>query len=230
MKKTVTLSSNRKNRRLAKRNNASKKSQHIFILATMATPIHTITAVLDMPDDHGSRIIRCQEIITAVTGNAYVTVPPATLTQTNTDFAAYQGATSPSERNAMFRPIHNDLKGIMSLFQAAGNSNPEQAIVIIESGKFKVKKIALNQKHQFEAHNGLVSGMVHLTAEGGPARSCHQWYYSADGITFTPMAPTVDANTDKDGLTPGQYAYFKHELITSSGSQGESQIISIMVQ
>ena len=230
MKKTVKLPSNRKNRRHAARNNSKKNSKQIFILVSMATPIHILTAVLDMPEDTGGRLIRIQEILTAVTDNAYVTVPPASLTQANTDFNAYKGAATASERNATFRPIHNDLKGIMSLFQSAADANSENGIVIIESGKFKVKKIALNQKHEFEALNGLVSGMVHLTAEGGPNHSCHDWYYSADGVAFERMLPTVDAHTDKGGLIPGEYAYFKHQLITSSGPQGESQIIRIMVQ
>ena len=229
MKKSIKLSYSRKNRRFVERNNAKKNHRHIFILATMPAPIHVITAVLDVPTDYPSRLLRFQELINACTDNVYVTVPPTMLTQANTHFTAYKTAGTVAERDAAFRPIHNDLKGIMSLFQSAGDANPENAIVIIESGKFKVKQLTLSQKHQFELHNGLISGTVQLTAEGGPQRSCHDWYYSPDGITFTRMTPTVNADTDKAGLTPGEYAYFTHELITSQGPQGVSQIMRIMV-
>jgi len=230
MKKTIKLPGNRKNRRLAKRNNAKKHSMQIFVLAAVTTPIHTITAVLDLPDDYANRILRFQEIITACTGNPNVTVPPATLTQANTDLKTYENATTAAARNTAFTPIHNDVKGIMSLFQTAANANVANAIVIIESGKFKVKTITPRQKQQFELHNGLVSGMVHLTAEGGGPHTCHCWRYSPDGTNFTIMIPTVEAHTDKDGLTPGVYAYFTHELITKDGPQGESQIEKIMVK
>jgi hypothetical protein len=97
---------------------------------------------------------------------------------------------------------------------SAANADPENAETIILSGAFKVKKITLNQKHEFELHNGILSGTIHLNAPGGGNHTCHDWEYSADGVHFTKMTPTIAAETDMEGLTPGEYAYFRHRLIT----------------
>jgi hypothetical protein len=123
----------------------------------------------------------------------------------------------------------NGLNAMMSLFQEAADQAPETAIAIIESGAFKVKKVAIPQKHIFEGHNNAVSGVIDLTAQGGGPRSCHDWMYSSDGIIFVRMQPTVNAETHKSGLTPATYAWFTHELVTKNGPQGISQVIKILV-
>jgi hypothetical protein len=230
MKKTIYLAPNRRNRRIADKAKASGK-KHVAAIVLMSSPvvIHTVTAVLDMPNAYGDRKQRCEEIITAVTGNTYVTVPAPVLTQTNTDYVAYSTAASSSIKESTFRLINNDLKGIMSLFQSAANDDPANAETIVLSGKFKVKKITLNQKHEFELHNGILSGTIHLNAPGGGSYTCHDWEYSPDGITFTKMTPTIPAETDMIGLTPGEYAHFRHRLITKDGPEGWSQVEKIMV-
>jgi hypothetical protein len=123
----------------------------------------------------------------------------------------------------------NALNAMMRLFQEAADADPENAIAIIESGAFKVKKVAIPQKHDFDATNNPVSGVIDLVAPGGGPRTCHDWMYSPDGTVFERMPPTVGAETHKSGLTPGQNAFFTHELITKDGPQGISQIIKIIV-
>jgi hypothetical protein len=54
----------------------------------------------------------------------------------------------------------------MRLFQIVADNDPANSEVIILSGNFKVKKIALNQKHAFELSNGINSGTVDMEAEG----------------------------------------------------------------
>jgi hypothetical protein len=76
---------------------------------------------------------------------------------------------------------------------SAANADPENAETIILSGAFKVKKITLNQKHEFELHNGILSGTIHLNAPGGGNHTCHDWEYSAHGVHFTKMTPTIAA-------------------------------------
>jgi hypothetical protein len=231
MKKTIYLASNRRNRRMAEKAHASKnKKVAVIVLMSSPVTIHAVTAVLDMPDAYGERLLRCTEIIAAVTSNANVTVPAPILDQTNTDYTNYSTAGSASVKNSTFRRINNDLKGIMSLFQSAANADTENAETIILSGKFRVKKITINQKHEFDVVNGVISGMMHLTAPGGDNHTCHDWEYSPDGIHFTKMTPTIGAETDISGLTPGQDAYFRHQLITKDGPEGWSQVIKEMVK
>ena len=116
-------------------------------------------------------------------------------------------------------------------FQVAANKDPANAKVIIQSGNFHVKTITPRQKGDFILTNGTVSGTVVLAGPGaGHDDACHDWMYSADGITFEHMAPTIQARTTKTGLTPGQWAYFTHEIVSRDGGQGVSQIEKIMVK
>jgi hypothetical protein len=121
------------------------------------------------------------------------------------------------------------MKSLMRMFQSAADADPENAIAIILSGAFRVKEVAIPQKHEFKVENSAVSGTVNLSAEGGGPQSCHDWMYSADNVVFDRMPPTVLAETHKDGLPVGQYAYFTHEIVTNEGQQGISQVIRIMV-
>ena len=194
----------------------------------MPLPIHVVTAVLDMPNGNADRGERAEAIIEACADSTYVTVPAGTITAIEANLANYNGAT-PSTRPNLWRILHNDLKSLMRLFQDAADDDPENAIAIIESGAFRVKEVAIQQKHEFKAENSAVSGSVNLSAEGGGPQSCHDWKYSADGVLFVRMQPTVIAETHKDGLPVGQFAHFTHEIVTSEGPQGVSQVIKIMV-
>ena len=227
MKKTIKKRNTRTNRRNAINKNAKRKNRCIIILTTM---IHTATAVLDMPDTYGDRCIRAREVIIACTGNAYVTVTTTVIDATQKLLDDYIAAKTAAERNALYSPLKYALQSIMSLFQNAANAAADNAVVIIESGSFKVKHITMQQKHEFEAANSVVSGKVHLPAPGGGEHTCHDWHYAADGITYVRMMPTVAAETDKDGLTPGAYAWFMHQLITKEGPQGLSQPVKILVK
>jgi hypothetical protein len=230
MKKTIYVFDNRANRQLAKKYARSKKFRGTtVILMSIPVPIHAVIAALDLPKGNANRGARAQEVTNACEVSTYVTVSPATITTIKGDITNYDNST-PATRTSLWRIVHNDLKGLMSLFQGAADADPANAIAIIESGKFKVKKISIVQKHEFEAENNPVSGVIDLRAQGGPARSCHDWMYSADGTKFERMYPTVNAETQKIDLTPLTWAYFTHELITKDGPQGLSQVIKILVK
>lgn len=196
----------------------------------MPVTIHQVTAVLNMPDEYLKQAEHAGKVIDASKASTYVKVPPANIDTANEALATFRNAATPAARNAALRPLRQSLQAIMFLFQTAANADPANAISIVESGGFKVKAIALNQKHSFELSYGVNSGTINLDAEGAGQHACHDWRYSADGKTFAHMAPTVNAHTHIDGLTPGQYAYFTHEVVTKDGGQGVSQVESIMVK
>ena len=196
----------------------------------MPVTIHQITAVLDMPDDYLAQGKHAGDIITASKGSTYVTVPPANLSAADKALTAFSNADTSAERTAALRPLRQALQAIMFYFQSAANADPANAISIVESGGFKVKKIVPRQKGDFTLSNGLNSGTVDLNAEGAGPHTCHNWMYSADGNTFTRLLPTVNAHTHMDGLTLGQYAYFTHEIINKDGGQGVSGVEKIMVK
>lgn len=230
MKKQIFLLDNRRNRRKAARDLKKNKPQsETIILMSIPLAVHTITAVLDMPKGNAERGARAKDITDACEVSTYVSVPAGTIATVRADTTAYNGATSATRPN-LWRVLHNDMKALMRMFQDAADADPANAIAIIESGAFKVKQVAIPQKHEFTATNNAVSGTIDLIAPGGPTRSCHDWKYSADGLNFVRMTPTIAAETHKDGLTPGRFAWFTHELITKDGPQGISQVIKIEVK
>ena len=196
----------------------------------MPVTIHQTTAVLDMPEDYLAQGKHAGNIINASTASTYVTVPQANIDAANKSLDVFQKAATPAARTAAERPLRQSLQSIMFLFQSAANEDPANAEVIIQSGGFKVKKIVPRQKQDFELSNGINSGSINLDAEGAPSHTCHDWMYSADGINFIHMPPTVNAHTHKDGLTAGQWAYFTHEVVNKDGGEGTSQVEKIMVK
>ncbi|MEO8147545.1 MAG: hypothetical protein ABI723_07910 [Bacteroidia bacterium] len=229
MKKKIIIHNTRKNRSFAKQQNSKTHPRYVIILMSMPTPIHAVTAVLDMPGDYNGRRDRAAEVILGCTANAYVTISAPVIATANANLAAYIASISGPVRDVNYVPLHNGLKSFMSLFQNAANADIANAIVIIESGGFRVKQMTINQKHEFKAEHGLMPGDVSLTAEGGPAHSVHNWNYSPDGIAWTRLRGTSAAHTHLDGLAIGDEAYFTHELSIHDVPQGVSQVFQITV-
>lgn len=195
----------------------------------MPVTIHQITAVLDMPTDYLAQGKHAENVIAASKGSTYVTVPPANFEAADKALDTFEKADTPAARTAALRPLRQSLQSIMSFFQSAANNDAANAVVIVQSGGYKVKQFVPRQKGDFTISNGINSGTVDLEAEGAGTYACHDWRYSADGKTFTHLPPTMSAHTHLDGLTPGQYAWFTHEVVNKDGGQGVSQIESIIV-
>lgn len=204
-------------------------SQKYLILTLNVVAVHAIIATLKMPNSISGRGKKAGEISAAAAVSTYLTIAPATITALNALISIYSKAATDARETA-YRNLMNALKALMRTFQDAADLDVDTAEALIKSGGFGIKTIAIKQKGKFTATVGIDSGTVDLTAEGGGAYTCHDWMYSADGKVFVRMAPTVAANTQMTGLTPGQYAYFTHELVTKAGGQGVSQIIRIMVK
>jgi hypothetical protein len=229
MKKIIYLENTRKNKSLMYKSWNSKMSTEYIILSLVPMPIHQITAVLDVPNGYLQKGEKSGEIIAACTDNPWVTVDPAFLATCAEDLKAYNNSVG-SARDSAWKVLHKDLKKLMRLFQEAADSKPADAITIVESAKFRVKKVHIHQIQKFEASNGIDSGVIDLIAQGGGTYTCHDWWYSSDGVVFVRMQPTVAAKTQMRGLKPLTLAYFMHELIGKKGGEGMSEIIKIQVK
>ena len=128
--------------------------------------------------------------------------------------------------------MNNTIQGkLLAPFQQAADNDSANAVAILQSGKFNYRIMSGNEEKDFTVSNGVASGTIDLVAGVGTKKDhCHNWGYSADGVTFYWMRGTTKAKTMKEGLTPGQYAYFIHELSINDVPQGESQILRIMVK
>lgn len=229
MKKSLKKSSGKKKKKQLKKLFRKMRKEYKFsFLMSQVTAVHSVTAVLGMPQGKDKRIKLATEIVAACTDNANVAVDIAILDGISEDIASYKSADSGSNKDA-WRLVKNGLGTVMSLFQTAANNDNMRCKSIIHSGKFKVKEIGLAQKRKFKAKNSGLEGEVILTAQGGGQNTCHDWSHSPDGVNFVRLPPTIAGKTKVKELVAGKYGWFTHELVTTKGGQGISQMIKIMV-
>lgn len=230
MKRKIKLPDSTTKANSKKKMLARKLHRKVIILMAMPTPIHAVTAVLDMPHDFHGRVDRADEVIKKCTGNAYVTIAPAVITAAKAKLTAYSTAPTAAQRDAAFPSVHNTCKSFMGLFQEAAINDIANAIVIIESGGFKVKNITIPQKREFKAVNGAISGDAELYAEGGPAGCTHNWKWSTDGVNYQWLRGTSDAHTHHTtGLKAGATVYYIHELSIHDVPQAQSQPFALIL-
>lgn len=103
-------------------------------------------------------------------------------------------------------------------------------IEIVHSAGMETKDQGHVQRRKFSVSNTEVSGMVHLTAQGGA--KAHEWQYTPDVINFTgriAVPTTTTGYTDIPGLKKGtEYAFF-HKPIVANGNNGWEGPIVCMV-
>ena len=230
MTKTIYLEDTPKNRKFIKKNKKAKKHKNKHVILNLTpTVIHTLTAVLKLPNGNADRGVKSKKILDACTGNGYVTISTTKINSIKRNILSYNGANK-SNRKERWRKVKNDLNWLMSQFQIAANDDYEHSNEIIKSGGFGVKKVAIQQKKKFSVDNDIQSGCIIADAQGGGQRTCHDWALSLDNITFVRQMPTIAAKTKFKNLVRGTYAYIKHQLVTKNGGQGYSQVIKILVR
>ena len=229
-KRIIILDDTEKNRKLMHRRKEPGSSTPYFILSLIPTAIHAITAVLDVPIGYLAKGEKAGEVVNAWTDNKWLPVDALLQKQYLDDIDIYNAATTTAARNSAWKNVHDDLKALMRLVQTTADKKPADAVEIIESFKLRVKKVALHQITKFAATNGTEAGVIDLVAPGGANYTCHDWGFSADGITFVRMQPTVAAHAQIKGLKPDSYVYFQHELINKKGGTGISEVIKIRVK
>src|ERR1039458_4160782 len=201
----------------------------VIIMMAMPKPTGVVTAVLNLPTKHLDCVEVCEHIRTDCTGNIYVAVDILVLEALDVLILAYKNAHGPALKPA-FDAMVEALNIIMAMFQTYANI-PEHkpfSIVIIQSGNFHVKGVGGSVRDIWEATTG-VAGTINLTAVAGPNNCCHAWWYSADGITWVMFYPTPHGRTSMSGLISGQWAWFRHELIFTTGPSGVIQETKIIV-
>ncbi|HLG35894.1 MAG TPA: hypothetical protein VI757_13525, partial [Bacteroidia bacterium] len=112
----------------------------------------------------------------------------------------------------------NNLRGLKLDVQAIADADLDNAAEIIVAAGMKVKKQGAINKQDFTVKDGSLSGTVKLIAKGiGKAHAAHDWAMSEDGTNWTPVTPTLQADTEVSGLTPGSIRDFRHRNILKDG-------------
>jgi hypothetical protein len=208
----------------------------------MATKPKTITkhilAVLNFPTRNANKIRKAENILMSMTGNSNFTTPvPALATvQIHVDTlnksqaaALSRGMGAVAQRDVDLEVVHTDLKSLRLYVQAIADASPDKAIEIIESAGFSAKKTSTRTKPDLAVKNGNDTGTVILIARGGGPRSAHEWQMSKDQINWTDLPVTIAAKTRVLGLVYGTTAYFRHRIVTKSGSGPYTNPVGVLV-
>ena len=182
--------------------------------------IKLITAVLKPSATESEYITNARGVYTSILGLAGSTFPPTSLSVTMIQFkvdiddldAKEAGLhTKPpthtvAERNAAKKVVGADQILLLADVQKIARRTPANAIAIIESAGFAVKRETTKTK-KTGPKNTKISGTVVITAaEPG----FHEWaQLAADGITWITLRATTSAKKTVSGLTPRQLLTFK---------------------
>ncbi|MEI6815310.1 MAG: hypothetical protein WCL14_01775 [Bacteroidota bacterium] len=209
------------------RNMANVKG--IYLLA-VPTPENVITGLLGIPKAMKSRDERAKEIIDACATNSWETILPANTILYRANLALFTAAPTAAARKATWKVVYLNMKTLLSVFQLGANANQPNAILILESGTFKIKGVSKRQKQVFTVSNTEVSGTILMVGPAGSRNSCHDWHISIDGgLTYKREQPTKDSDTSAVGLVVGMKVYFRHQLIVGKKPFGplETRFITV---
>ena len=228
--KTKRYLTNTKTRRsiVRKSYKSGKKQKKILILLSTTTVIHTVIGLLKMPRTLAAKGVRASEISRAVAASTRVTTSAAVITALNQKINTYTKAT-PKTRPAAELAMMKALNSILRNYQTAAENEPENALDIFASGTFGTKGYGGRTQQEFKVKNTSVTRTVSLVAKGSGSHTCHVWKYSLDGENWNWIMPTIAAKATIEDLPEGQYVYFTHELVTTKGPQGVSQVFKLMI-
>ncbi|MBP7498001.1 MAG: hypothetical protein KA792_10095 [Bacteroidales bacterium] len=105
----------------------------------------------------------------------------------------------------------------------------EEAIRLILSSGFDLKKSPVTAKSDLQAKNIIPSGTVKLTAKAVAGAGAYEWQKSSDAINWTELPGTIKATTTVKDLTPGTYAYFRCRAVLRTGYTDWTQIVSLII-
>jgi len=195
-------------------------------------------ASLNMPIRIAEYIAYMKAIVKSMTGNAFFPTPNPALAAVTTDVDALDAAEalarsrasgSVQARDVQKAIVDKDLYGLQAYVQGIADSNPSNALAIIESSGMSVKRGAIRTKGDFEVKHGKTSGTVILSAKAVSSRASYTWQVSSDNINWKDLPDTIKSRTNVSGLTPAVTYYFRFRSITKNGEGSWSQVASIVV-
>ena len=205
----------------------------------MSQLIATVFVVLGLPKRNKDLITFCKAVLAALTNNPHFPAPNPTLAVFSADIDAYDQAETaaagklpgaPSQRNAKRAKVVQDLRHLREYVQGVAENAPADAISVVESAGFRVKKPGARHKQALEAKDGVTTGSVDLVAKAVAALATYFWQYSLDGKTWTSCPETMKALTTISGLTVGQTYSFRFRTLTRAGASDFTQVVTHVVK
>lgn len=214
------------------------KIKTIILLPLVVT--RRLIAVLDFPTDIDDFITYANGIHGSMTGSAFFAAFAAKLATLLTNIGnlttAHNGTkTNPptftvADRNGRLLIVQDGLRSLRMDVQATADATPADAEEIITAAGMKVKRQGAINKQDFEVRDGKVSGNAKLVAKGSRIRSAHDWAMSMDGTNWISITPTLAANTEVTGQTPGSILDFRHREIRKEGPTDWIEFFNFVVR
>ncbi len=209
-----------------------------------------VTAVFTVSDSVPQFMDDANALKTALTtapGNTYVTIPPADITQFETDMTtltAKQGLAekgtegAAGERDQAMDVVENTIRDWVRLVQNAADdaADEETAITIVQACGCRVKVRGVFVRPDFTVKlDKNIQGLVRLRSKAGPKNkpAIYEWQYSPNGVSFTTIKTTHKSYYAwLSGLAPGAKAFFRKRVSISDepGEPAWSPVISIYIQ
>jgi hypothetical protein len=196
-----------------------------FAVIMMATPTpeNAIIGILGDIPVMGLRWQWAKDFIDPCAISTWVAIDPLVITADRLLLSAFNTAIG-SNKKAKWVPLYAALQSLLADFQGIANTDKPNAIVILESGNFKIKGMGGKKPQVFNLFDGAASGTVRLVGEaGGKKKTCHDWFISFDkGMTWTRLQPTINSETLATGLPVGETIWFAHQIINKNGVVADS--------
>jgi hypothetical protein len=209
-------------------------------MSTNTKSTHLPLVILGMPKNVPGLISYARNIVNRMTANPSFPVPTPKLAAVTTATDELQAAeTATLSRTKGAAAVRNEkrtalvllLRQLRGYVQTVADADPTNAVSLIESSGFAVRKTTTHQARVFGAKPGRISGSVALVAGIVAKRSSYEWAYSTDGGKTWVAAPvTLQARTTVAGLTPGATVLFKSRAVTKAGEEDWSQPVSLVIQ
>lgn len=207
------------------RNRAGK----MIIAMALPSTGQVITARLNLGKTSESVVIQARNIKTKITGNTWVTFTTLEISNLGTEINTYEYAHG-AAKDVAYNALNTTLKAYLVRIQAASDALTDgNQIVLIQSTGCIVQGVGGSHEQVFDGFQGVATGSIVLTGPAAHGHAFHEWWYSANGTVWVRIQGTVEANTLVTGLPVGQFAFFRHQIIDSTGGTGMSDTIQRMV-
>jgi hypothetical protein len=197
-------------------------------------------AVLILPKLDWLILALAKLVLLSLTGNAYFPNPWITLAAFSADIIAYDKAMTAAKgkgtglaaaKNAKKQKVVEDLKHLCDYVQSVIElqTSVADAIAMILSSGFQVRKVPVRVKAAVAAKNGQTAGTAVISAKSLGPKVTYYWQFSIDSKSWSNWPETMKATTVISGLTSSTVYYFRFRALTPKGPVDYSQIVSLLV-
>ena len=197
-------------------------------------------AVAKSPSKSKDFLAFAKDLLVRVTDNINLPNPTPSVAVFGADLTAFDQAETKAEdetpasvadRNAKAGRVAQNIDHWVDYVQgvASTQASPAEAIAIILSAGFSVRRKGKHAKPPLAARYGHVSGEVLLVALAIAGAGAYDWEYSLDQQTWIVVPQTTKARTTIAGLTLGQVYAFRMRALTTKGKGDYTQVVSLLV-